>query len=265
MDLPRRLTGRHVIATLAAVVAAMAAFPAVGGADLTQVASVDGTIADATPSRVLYIPKGTTGAAILSVATGKTTTVPIPDGRYMRLASRLFAGGALIAWYNGASSTTEISEFRDGELSRLGHLDSLDSIEVAGNYAIWNDGATLYRRDFAAQTTQVVADDAADNDNDVTDDGDVVYWTTANTVRRWHDGASVQLSQQPDYVKVRRPLTDGTNVVYSIERPCCPGPCCSTNYVAFSDGVHETVLDSLQYRADPLTDYVAANGWLAYT
>src|SRR4030095_15115117 len=59
--------------------------------------------------------------------------------------------------------------------SRRGARCSAD-LHVAGPFAIWSYGSNLFRRNLQTKVTITVAGDAGNWMNDVTADGDVVYW-----------------------------------------------------------------------------------------
>ena len=238
--------------------------PAAASASVTTVVSEPGEILDATPARVLYITDGSPPQLkIHELASNETITVPVPAGRHPVASGSLIGGGALFASEVTDVTTVELEEWQNGQLTSLGPLNSLDSIVVAGDYAIWSDGPTLLRRDLAASQTVTVATDAGNTTNDVSAQGDVVYWDYTYSIRRWHNGSSVQISHQPPSTWATYPVTDGVNVVYRETSPCCGA---ETGSVAFSDGQSETLLDS--YRTAwpwPPSDYLASNGWIAFT
>src|SRR4051812_14344826 len=248
MDFPAQPIGCglcRLVVTLLAVCAVQAALPAAGTADVTPLFFVEGAILDATPGRVLYSTTADQHLQIFDVAGGETTTIPLPEDRRTG-GGQLFDGGALVVLTKDVFPYHEIAEFRDGQLTVLGNLNSASSIKVAGQYAIWSDDKTLYRRNLATQTSTVVATDAGNTDNDIAANGDVVYWTSnPYVIRRWRDGTSVQMSQQPAAKLATYPLTDGNNVVYRVTNPCCNN---DAGTVAFSDGEHETILDSQRSR-----------------
>jgi hypothetical protein len=261
----RRWARRPGVATVALVLAAMA-WPQAGSA--TEIASVPGTILDASPQRVLYVNEETPPKLqILDLASAETTTIPIPSGRSPSTGSgvaALIPGGAVFGTEATGPSSAEIEEWRDGALTSLGRLDAVDSIGVAGEYAIWSNGTDLYRRDLASGQTVTVSSDAGNWNNGVTAAGDVVYWDYAYSVRLWHDGVSSRISQQPDSSWATNPITDGVDAVYAVGPPCC-GQGFDSGSIAFSDGSTETVLGSmLDQRPTRGWDYRASGGWIAF-
>jgi hypothetical protein len=258
-----------VLLVLVAVGWASGFSAAAASASLTTVATEPGGILDATPQKVLYItpddfpPK----LKIHDLASNETVTVPVPAGRQpIDQGAALIDGGALFVSEVNDATTAELEEWQNGQLTSLGPVDSVTSPVVTGHYAVWVDGETLFRRDLATNQTVTVATDAANVDANVTAQGDIVYFTSSGgtwSVWRWHDGSSVRISQQPPSTNAVWPVTDGINVVYSEQSPCCHN---LTGSVAFSDGQSETVLDS--YRTawpEPGFDYRADNGWIAFT
>jgi PKD domain len=232
---------------------------------LSVVAVEPGYIVDATPTRVLYITQGASPELrIHDLGSNVTTVVPVPTGRHAVQDGSLIDGGALFASELTDVTTAELDEWKNGQLTSLGPVNSEGSIVANGDFAIWSNGTTLFRRDLAAAQTVTVSTTAGNIDNDVSAQGDVVYWDDTYSVRRWHNGSSAQVSQQPASTWATYPLIDGSNVVYRETNPCCG---LQHGSVAFSDGQSETVLDS--YREElwpsPVRDYLATNGWIAFT
>jgi hypothetical protein len=226
---------------------------------------VPGSIVDATADRVMYLAGGSSPELrIRDLATDETAVVPVPTGRHPVQLGSLISGGALYASRVTDVTTSRIEEWRNGQLTSLGPLNSETSIVVAGNYAIWSNGSTLFRRSLAASQTDTIATDAGNVNNDVAANGDVVYWDNSYSVRLWHNGSSVQVSQQPPSMWATYPLTDGTNIVYRETTLCCFN---EAGVIAFSDGQSETVLDSFRTGRwpEPGSDYRASNGWIAFT
>jgi hypothetical protein len=230
-------------------------------ADLVVVAGGEGRIVDATPQRVLIVTHDG-GLRVEDVATAVLTDVPLPAGQHMEGAARLIEGGALFVTSSTDVTAAQLNEWRDGKLTSLGPINSTESIAVAGDYAIWNDGSSLYRLEVPSGTTTLVSTAAGNTDNDVAPNGDVVYWQVSDyTVHRWRNGIDSLISHASP-LWATYPRTDGTTILYGEQTPCCTGQ------VAFSNGATETVLED-SYRSclwsSTGSDYALNGGWIAYT
>jgi hypothetical protein len=227
------------------------------GATLTRVAEGGpGTIVDATADRLLVINSAGDADTVTIVdrAGGSRTVVYVPDTAALRVpqeAAALVAGGALFVI--GPWTRESLYEWRSGALTTLSPNVAYASFVAVGDYAIWNAGNTLYRRDLVAGLTVDIATTSSD-DNDVAANGDVVF-TSGGAVQRWRSGAIATVGS--GYA----PVTDGANVAYA-RGPVLTGPFT----IAMFDGVTEAVLASNQYyQPVHASHYLARNGWVAFT
>jgi hypothetical protein len=231
---------------------------------LTEIATVGGPVWDVDAGRLLYIDESS-GNRVLKIrdrASGNDATVMgAPDN--VPQVGYLIPGGALFSGQSGDILTTMVYEWRDGSLLNLGHLDSPNSLTVAGRWAIWSERWNLTRRDLVTGSNTLVATDAANVDNDVAPNGDVAYWSVGGyQVFRYRNGATTQLTNDTGlwntYV-----VTDGMNVIYRKHTPCCQ---VQTYRIAVFGASGERILSDhgLHGPAAGL-DFRANNGWIAYT
>jgi hypothetical protein len=236
----------------------MLAAPGPAGALRIPVEHVDGRILDVHPDRVLY--RADSGlVAILDRTTRNVTPLPLGPGTYVGIGY-LSPHGAIYEWTNGGGA--QVSEFRDGVVTDLGPLNSQASLRVAGRWAIWSNGPALYRRDLESATTVTVSTNAGNTDNDVNENGDVVYWAYPDyQIFRFDGASSTQLTHDTDmwntYV-----LTDGINAAYRKTPAGNP----FVGSVAISTPGGEVVLDSYRDRElVPGRDFAVGGGWVAFT
>ncbi|MEA2124135.1 MAG: hypothetical protein QOI80_917, partial [Solirubrobacteraceae bacterium] len=237
-------------------------------ADLVDVATVDGTILDATPQQVLY---RTTGNApqvkLLDVAGGQTQTIPLTaasSNDFQRGA--LIPGGAVIATDTTNFPFRELQEWQSGGvLTNLGGLNS--SFDAAGDYVTWTSGQghDLNRLQVSTSIATPVAANALNTGNHVdAGSGDVVFAGTVSgqsgyEVFRWHNGVTTPLSHQLPARWAIEPEVDGSLVAYALRSP--DG---TVGGLAFHDGLTETVLDAARWGGATAGDFALSGGWLAF-
>lgn len=182
---------------------------------MVLVGEATGTILDVSPNRMLFKDwsdqealkvKDRDGAAVV--------TLPRPPDTHPG-QGWLTPTGALVSAVDNDGSHRLYAWSGGDALIELGLLGREDSVTVRGSYAIWNDAATLYRRDLSAGQTVVVATDAGSFRNDLAGNGDVYYWTSPgpSQIMRYHDGNTQQLTE--DAGDNAYPVTDGVNVAYT--------------------------------------------------
>ena len=267
---------RSPIVLMVAVLALVGAGGARAAVTWTTVADVGSgnVIYDASPSQILY-GAASGSLAILDRNTRAVTNVPLPAKATVKSAF-LSPHGAIVDFTpaGGDGLNEQIDEWRDGSLIGLGSPPMYD-LWVRGDYATWSGYTTgttgfvtpLYERDLSVGTTVTVNGDAGNNSNDIAPNGDVLFWgealhtgTPSYHIYRYSAGATTQVSQTVSGRGETFPVTDGTNVMYRVESPCCGGP----SSLAVADSTGETILGALGDDAQPLADYQPAGGWIAY-
>lgn len=233
-------------------------------------AVVGGPVWDLSGARILHVDLSTPVPAlkILDSQTGSAQTLETgPDllgtwGGYGFLTSSgaLYVHGSV---GNDVYPYAWLYEWRAGALTRLTGLDSAQSLRMAGNWAIYNLGSELWRRDLGTGVSTLVTAAAGNWMNDVAADGDVVYWGQDYNVYRWRAGSTQALTANPSGGTWNTyPVTDGTNMVYRTHTPCCST---QTYRIVVHDGTQPSYLTSATTaEPSPVSGYTAAGGHVAY-
>jgi hypothetical protein len=174
---------------------------------------------------------------------------------------------------NGAALSTSLATApyallfvrRDGVLTSRA-LNSATSLAARGNYVIYTvpplGWGPLFRLDVVSGAEVRVADVAGNGENDVAENGDVAYWVPYDIVR--YRGASERITADDASLRWSTyPVTDGINVVFRRQPPCCTSP--TPMEIWLSDGTALTRLASHGDAVSPGVDYAVAGGWTAYT
>ena len=174
-------------------------------------------------------------------------------------------------------------EFKNGEISFQGRLNSSTSLKVSGNYAIWNgdlksidttgipSGHQLYLKDLATNNIIQISNEALNCENNVTTKGEVAFatatgWsgsgdTTFNyNTYKYYNGSTYKLSTDSSYFNVY-PMTDGNITLYRKHRINQ-----SEDYLILNvDGKEQLIATSISSEFSPGRDYTVNNGYVAYT
>jgi hypothetical protein len=243
--------------------------------NLMEVAQVPGPIWDVDADRMLYVD-ASGGYEVLKIrdrALG-TDEIVLDDPGATLDNGRLAPRGAIFVALTPDLPAYTVLEWRDGSLIALDEPDPIESLDVAGDYAIWHSGqdsGTITRRDLQQGTNILVTEEAGTGGpgaSNVAADGDVVFFSSSSyDIFRYDDeGGLEQLTDDPDDV-VRNidPVTDGNIVVYR------KAECCISEFdvwsIAVHDGTSETVLttEPSEDAPQPDADYTVAGGWVAFT
>ena len=225
---------------------------------LTEVASVTGEILDARPDRLLWVDRST-GAAVLTIrdrVSGNDVTIPTPQPVRYYAPAFLTPSGALFE--ASTAQGTVLYDWEDGSLTNFGMVGESHTLAVKDSFALWNAGQTLVRRDLNAGVNLTVSDSAALSDNDVANNGDVVYWTQSGQIYRVRNGTTTRLAFDSTLEDIN-PTTDGINVAYLKVASTMAN---SEYQVAVYDSV-EHVLTPPDF--SNRRDYRTVNGWVAYS
>jgi len=130
-------------------------------------------------------------------------------------------------------------------------------------------------RDLQNGTNTVVSADNVGNwFNDVTNQGEVVYWVGAGwsgpgdttydyNIFRYRDGVTTRLTND-QYFWNTYPLTDGINVVYRKHDPCCGEQ--HYQITMYNDNLGEITLRPMgASEPQPDLDFQLRSGWIAFT
>jgi Bacterial Ig domain len=230
---------------------------------LGLVATLPGLILDIDSTRALvldeFVPRRAlivdrlTGAAQAIYTEPSPTTSTISSGF-------LTPVGALVHTRTPGQAG-RLHEWRNGALTEIATLASIESLTVAGGWAIYStiDNATqpLVRRNLLTGVDVTISTTALNNGNDVTASGDVVYAEPAGVndfdLYRYSGGSSSPLVVEPA-VSTYYPKTDGAITAFARN--------------ANGIGLHtpnavETLTSGLSSFASA-EDYRVNNGWTAF-
>jgi len=238
---------------------------------LTEVFSAGGKIWDVQENRVLYseLRNGVDVLKIRNRVTGVETELAVLNDKKLINSQEptvfLTPQGAIFSATPNNDFRGRVYEWRDGQLTDGGAIDSPDSLKVAGNYAIWtrNLPAELVLRDLVAGTNQVIASGVGNWLNDLTPDGQVVYWVGGSgnyKIRRYRNGQTSEVPGVQGTSDVY-PLTDGDNIVFRrIKGPTTSSP----QEIVLQTSTGEKILSPLNYDF-PSRLFRINQGWVAFT
>ena len=170
--------------------------------------------------------------------------------------------GSIFIDQSGNVLTARVIEVIGKNYSDYGQPNSASSLKVNGNYAIWNQGTKLFLRDTTGGTTKTISETAGNWMNSVGPNGAVAYWTSDYKVK-FNKGGFDSVVSSPSLWNTYT-ITDGTSVLYRKHDPCCN----NQRYgIYLFNGIQEVELAPLEagYEPNPVTDYDARAGWIAFT
>jgi len=187
---------------------------------LHELATVPGRVLDVLSGRVLWLDSTATVRAvrIRNVAAGTDVTALTESGGGF-LGGALTSTGAVFA-FSAPGQNGRVHAFRNGSLTTVGGPGSA-SLQVSGDFAVWNEGETVKRYDASTGVLTTVATDAGNTSNGVGPNGDVVYWTSGGQIVRVRGGTATPITSGPLFSAI--PLTDGINIVFR-QAPGFQGP-----------------------------------------
>jgi len=159
--------------------------PAYVNPALVPQASVPGIVFDVSTTTLLYLDTRTRQLVLIDRATSLAVTVPrVPGGR---TPVNGYLGGGRVIFMAEAANSTDLGVYEwsgTGAPTLLEDQAFIDSLRVAGDYAIWsNRSCWLFRRDLATGATVIVSFNACGG-NDVDAAGDVVFWAPRGSPTR---------------------------------------------------------------------------------
>lgn len=234
-------------------------------AGLPRIVDAAGSVLDFSDGRALVSTPETAGGETLRILQpGDTTTVFDVVGRQSLPGSAFLtsAGAIFVSEEVGASTSHLLHEHRGGVTTTLagGYVSHL---AVEGDFALWrtSQDPPLYLRNLATTQTDVVATDAANTGYDVSDEGNVAYWTQGSQQIRFVPlgGTAVDFSGP---LQNTYPLVDDTLVVY---RRHSAGFADSEVRLLSPSGVDLGLTPPVQSSLEAGRDYAIRDGWVAYT
>jgi hypothetical protein len=111
----------------------------------------------------------------------------------------------------------------------------------------------------------LVASSAGNTENDVSENGDVVYWNGSYDIFRYRTSAITPITSDDDAVRWNTyPVTDGINVVFRRHPPCCATT--QPMEIWMFDGSSLSMLAPAAHSdVSPRTNYAVNAGWTAFT
>ena len=228
---------------------------------LTEAGSGGARMLDADSSRLLFRDN----AGSLFVRSGgldslvKASAYPDPRFTFLHSYGAAFATGPF---------PPQGYDWHAGTLVSLGQVNA--ELQATGAWAIWSNGTSLYRRDLAAGTSQLVATDANNYGNDVAADGTVAYGTTgsgsgAYDIYRFSGGSPTPITADVDAVSWNvYPVTDGSLFLYYKTNQHGAPTLQNGRIAMWKAGVETLLSDSFTVSVEPHQYYEAENGWVAY-
>ncbi len=243
-----------------------------GNPRLRSIEAVPGTIVDFNESRVLYVG-GMGEDSVIGIFDRESNEVVFGLGDLDGVVGSAFLSpkGAIFTLTLGSSLTTRVIEISDFEVLDLGvHPDADSSLKVEGNYAIWSNSKTLYLRNLLEGTNEIVSENAGNHNNDLDSNGVVAYWEVetlenqqgfSHQIFSYENGKSHQLTKTEELWSTL-PLTDGRNVVFARQTPCCHD---EKFTIVLHNGAEEFVLTPESSEdLHPDFSYAIEEGWVAY-
>ncbi|MCP3774875.1 hypothetical protein NLX71_16455 [Paenibacillus sp. MZ04-78.2] len=251
---------------------------------LSRMDTVDGiAILDISPDRILYAKpdkdKPFTDYVQLEIKnrlTGQVTPIPTLRDKAPNNNSPgyLTPQGAIFIANDVENHHNNVVEWRDGQLLVLGKPDSIGSLKVKGDYALFTnalgdyvvDGYTLVLRNLVSGTNQEVIPKGRFAGIDVTANGEVVFSATMNqgthNIYKWAQGTLTQITNDTVNSNIN-PLTDGSSIVYA--RRIDPNPMKQAESIIVQGPAGSQTLSTFDKSTMEGTDYQINQGWVAFT
>lgn len=237
---------------------------------LITVKDFAGRLLDFDGQQVLVLTAGESGdeLSVASVDADTVMAIEVPADRVVDTrASYLTPTGAIYTTQEvgGNVTTSRLYDWRsdDDTLTDLGQPNSVVSLVVSGDYAIYSQGTELWLRQFSTGANTLVSSGAGNINNSVASNGVVAYWAAGTySIVKYEAGVASTLAEDLAYWNTY-PLTDGSRFVYRKHDPCCAN---QQYAITYHDGTVETLLTN--FRGSEVTqgkDYLIADGFVAYT
>ena len=234
-------------------------------AKLTTVKDFPSLIIDFDGQQALIRETSDTGdrLAILTIASNLIKTVDVPAALNISTTrSFLTPTGVMYTAkaVGGNVLTTKLYDWNNAQLTDLGMPNSASSLTVAGDYAIWSNGTTLWLRQLSTKTNTQVSTTAGNWYNAVGTNGVVSYWAGSPnySIERYDAGVYTTLAADNDYRNIYV-VSDGVRFVYLKEDD-------QGTAITYHDGTNESLLTGFFInRPSSGRNYQINNGWVAFT
>lgn len=228
-------------------------------ANLIPVLKTDGNILDAQRDHLLYLTSDQSGNSLklLNRNDNSSLSVKPPENELIRSAYISNYGAMFVAGESRLDA--KIYDWNNGTLYNLGP-DSLGSVQVNGDFAIWNKSSSLIKRDLSSLTNTELSSHAGNWKNDIASNGATVWWDNDYQIN-FNNGVTTQITSDQLF-RNTYPITDGHSSVYLKSAICCNEAVTITLF----NGDSEVALGSARSDSpDPLFDYQIHDNWIAYT
>ena len=229
---------------------------------LQFIGAAEGTLLDASASRLLWWSDSRTSVGIRNLSTGSSAPIITTlRGEADRIARAfLTPSGAAVAVGGGVAGST-LYVWRNGTLT-TNSLNSDASLAASGNFIIYNT-PSLHRTDVTTGTDVLIDSDVGNWQNDVSENGDVAYWTASTyDIVRDRGGVKTAVTSGDTQMRHSYPLTDGVNIVYR------RGPAIGDRNLElwiYAGNALTMLAGATQRLITPYRDYEVNGGWTAFT
>jgi hypothetical protein len=233
---------------------------------LQLLGSAEGEVKAVSGTRLLWSSGSTVG--IRQVGGNSETITSTVQGELRSLWSFLTPSGAVFSTSFSTAPYAQLYVWRNGSLTTK-NLNSSTSLAASGNYAIYSvppfGSGPLYRMDVVTGAEVLVASSSGNTENDVSENGDVVYWNGSYDIFRYRSSTITPITSDDDAVRWNTyPVTDGINVVFRRHPPCCATP--QPMEIWMFDGSSLSMLAPAGHSdVSPRTNYAVNAGWTAFT
>jgi hypothetical protein len=203
---------------------------------------------------------------IVNIITGDSTVIPYP-GPLVPVPGHF--GPSFLTTYGSIFTTVDannLDSFYDWNanvLYPLGPANSASSLKVAFNNAIWSNDSVLYFRNLQTVANTIISSTAGNDNNDVASNGAVAYWSNDYNIYRFANSTSTLLTNNAGNKWNVFPLTDGKNIVYINQDPCCTTQSYSLHLY---NGQTDSLLSNMgMTEPTPYVNYQLNNQYIAYS
>lgn len=232
---------------------------------IEAVSSVRGEILDFDSTRILYNFDG--DYFIHLTDTGVSTRIDLPSDL------RLYEGfltprGAFLSLTSDSVLDARLYDFNDGALYELDTPNGAFSSSGSGNYIVYNtngnagSGGRLIRRNLETKTNTIISENAGNNENDVNDDGQVVFWSRDYQIVSSSGGTETIVASDAD-LWATYPINGIDKIVYRLHDPCCSNQRYSLRLI--QNGSDTLLSDFRSLNVSPGADYAINGEWVAFT
>ena len=180
---------------------------------LTPVYSASNDIVDFYNDKAVSMNLAGTLPTIGDITNSTVTTLPFNGtATDVRLSNE-----GMVFWGKPTGSTrTSLYDWNNGNMDSLMWNLGLANVVVNGDYCVWNFNSSLYFRNLATQTTQLLGSPGTWNDVSATGAGAYYHNTSGrfDSILLYQNGSSTAVQLNSTGYALQNPLTDGRNAAY---------------------------------------------------